>query len=278
MCIDIGIGLAMIGGKDIIVKLLGPTADYLGNETKNLVEKSCNNLKHIFIHATTLLGTEIESPGQVSPRILKRIFDDGAFCEDELTLDYFGGVLASSRNCNLRDDRGLIFLSLLESMSSYQIRTHYILYTIAKELFDGKNFNLNIPEERMGTQVFLPFDVYLKSMDFKNPCEFNLTFSNTVWGLKRLDLVKNINSAGEDNLKELHCQVATVPGILFTPSVFGIEFYMWAHGYSDTPHYHFFDKDVQFTKTKLLDIPSGALPTNYKLMLEYKGEVEKGLH
>ncbi len=130
MSISIGTGLVLIGGKDLIFKLLGPTADYLGNETKNLVEKSCKNIEHIFIHATTILGSKIESPGQVSPRILKRIFDDGVFCEDELTLEYFGGVLASSRNCSSRDDRGLIYLSLLESMSSYQIRTHYIFYTI----------------------------------------------------------------------------------------------------------------------------------------------------
>lgn len=264
MCIDIGTGLAMIGGKDIIVKLLGPTADYLGNETKNLVEKSCENLKHIFTHATTLLGPQIESPGQVSPRILKRIFDDGAFCEDELTLDYFGGVLASSRNCSTRDDRGLIFLSLLESMSSYQIRTHYIFYTIVKELFDGKNFNLNHPEERMQTKVFLPSDLYLKSMDIQDQSEFDLTFSNTMWGLNRLGLVEYIMSAGEDSLTKLHCRVATVPGILFTPSVFGIEFYMWAHGYSDIPQFRFFDNEIQFTKTKLLDIPNGALPANYK--------------
>jgi len=268
----------MIGGKDIIVKLLGPTADYLGNETKNLVEKSCENLKHIFTHATTLLGPQIESPGQVSPRILKRIFDDGAFCEDELTLDYFGGILASSRNCSTRDDRGLNFLSLLESMSSYQIRNHYVFYTIVKELFDGKNFNINNSEERGKTEVFLPFDTYLKSMDIQEQNEFDLVFPNTLWGLIRLRLIEGVVTAGENGVKDLHRQVATVPGMLFIPTVFGIEFYMWVHGYSDIPQSRFFDKEIQFTKTKLLDIPSGALPTDYKLMLEYKGEVEKGLH
>lgn len=260
MSISVGTGLALIGGKDLIVKVLGPTADYLGDETKNLVEKSCENIKYIFTYATTLLGSKIESPGWVSPRVLKRIFDDGAFCEDELTLKYFGGVLASSRTCSLRDDRGLIFLSLLESMSSYQIRTHYIFYTILKELFDGTNFDLNDPDQRIQTEVFLPFDVYVKSMDIHDLEEFRFIYSNTIWGLNRLDLVEDFRSA-EENLEKLRCEVATVPGIIFTPSVFGIEFYMWAHGYSDTHESHFFEKGIQLTKNKLLDIPSGAIPT-----------------
>lgn len=36
---DIGTGLAIIGGKELIVKVAGPTADYIGNEAKILVEK-----------------------------------------------------------------------------------------------------------------------------------------------------------------------------------------------------------------------------------------------
>ncbi len=99
-------------------------------------------------------------------------------------------------------------------------------------------------------------------MDIQEKNEFDLMLSNTIWGLTRLGLIEVATVTGENDLKELHCQVATVPGILFRPSVFGIEFYMWVHGYSDKPHFSFFEKDTQFTKTKLLDIPNGSLPAN----------------
>ncbi|MDX8128321.1 hypothetical protein QLH52_13575 [Methylomonas sp. OY6] len=39
--VGVGTGLAVLGSKEILDKLLGPSADYIGNETKNLIAK-CN--------------------------------------------------------------------------------------------------------------------------------------------------------------------------------------------------------------------------------------------
>ena len=44
----IGTGLAIIGSKDLLTKLLGPTADYVGGEVKNFVDKCNINLDSIF--------------------------------------------------------------------------------------------------------------------------------------------------------------------------------------------------------------------------------------
>lgn len=119
------------------------------------------------MNSAKILGPKIESPGRVSPRILKRIIDEGAFCEDELALEYFGGVLASSRNSDLRDDRGLTFLSLIESMSSYQIRTHYIFYTILRKKCVGMHINFEDNNWFKKIQVFIPYEEFLNSMDLE---------------------------------------------------------------------------------------------------------------
>lgn len=37
----VGIGLGILGTKDLLVKIFGPTAEYVGAEMKGLVEK-CN--------------------------------------------------------------------------------------------------------------------------------------------------------------------------------------------------------------------------------------------
>lgn len=261
---DIGTGLAIIGGKDLIVKVLGPTADYIGDETKNLVEKSCKNIKQIFLHAASVLGPKIDSPGEVNPRVLKHIINEGAFCDDELTQEYFGGVLASSRNNNSRDDRGLSFITLIESMSSYQLRTHYIFYTIVKELFEGETLKLGKAIDRRKMQVFLPLDIYVISMDIPKEHLRDIILPHTLWGLSRLDLITNFAQGSVDVVKKYYGE-ADVPGIVFTPTVFGIELYMWACGFSDTPRNKFLDPNTQFVKSKVLDIPKGAVPTKTEI-------------
>ncbi len=66
-------GLIVWGSKDMLSKLLGPTAEYIGEKTKGLVEKCDINLDNIFKKALRKLGSKIEEPGIVSPRILKHI-------------------------------------------------------------------------------------------------------------------------------------------------------------------------------------------------------------
>ncbi len=60
-------GLAIIatgiGSKKIIEKLLGPTADYLGEGLRSWTEKRVENTRRIFTHAAKLLGDDLESPG-----------------------------------------------------------------------------------------------------------------------------------------------------------------------------------------------------------------------
>jgi hypothetical protein len=258
--VDIGTGLAIIGGKDLLFKILGLTADYVGNETKNLVEKSCKNIKLIFIRAVNVLGSKIDSPGQVSPRILKRIFDDGAFCEDELTLEYFGGVLASSRNNNSRDDRGLTFVSLLESMSSYQIRTHYIFHTILRKKYAGVDINFEDNRWIQKMQVFVPFDEFLNSIDLDLPdrSRRDTILPHIFWGLRRLNLISDFGYGNTDTVR-MRYLVADGPGFVILPTEFGIEFYMWANGHSDIPVFSFIDNNIQFVSGDILEMPSGAI-------------------
>jgi len=66
---------------------------------------------------------------------LKNVFDEGKYCEDDLSKEYFAGVLASSRTKDGKDDRGMTNAKLVSNLSSYQIRTHYIFYTLLRRAF-----------------------------------------------------------------------------------------------------------------------------------------------
>jgi hypothetical protein len=106
---DPATGLAILGsaagGAKTIEKILGPTAEHVGVGLKNWTEHRVQNVARIFRKAAQKLGPDIETPGVVSPKVLKEVLDEGSYSDDELTTEYFGGILASGRTPNGRDDR-----------------------------------------------------------------------------------------------------------------------------------------------------------------------------
>jgi hypothetical protein len=196
----------------------------------------------------------------VSPRILKRVYDVGAFCEDDLTLEYFGGVLASSRSSNFKDDRSLNFFSLLESMSSYQIRAHYIFYTILRKKCVDLEINFEGNNWIRDMVVFIPFEEFVNSMDLEiNERSLrDLFLPHIFWGLKRLELISHF-SYGNMSAIYAHYPEANGPGVIIYPSLFGIELYMRINGHSDTPPFRFLDENIRFVNINLFDMPPGAL-------------------
>jgi len=124
------IGLGAVSAylaKDALQKLLGPTAEYLGDGLRYLTRRRIENIGRIFQKAGAKLGDRIEAPGEVPPRVLKTVLNEGSYCDDELAAEYFGGVLASSRTDTGRDDRGARIGKLLDGLSTYQIRAHYLI-------------------------------------------------------------------------------------------------------------------------------------------------------
>ena len=76
--VSIGTAITAYLAKDGIAKLLGPTADYLGKELRNLTERRIQSIGRIFSNASEKLGNKLEEPGQVPPRILKTVMNEGS--------------------------------------------------------------------------------------------------------------------------------------------------------------------------------------------------------
>ena len=112
---------------DVVYKILGPTADYLGDELLTLAKKRIGNTDKIFSSAAKKLGDKLDRPGQVPPKVLKTIINEGSYFDDAVAVEYFGGVLASSRTEVGRDDRGDRLAKMIDNLSAYQIRSHYIM-------------------------------------------------------------------------------------------------------------------------------------------------------
>lgn len=156
-----------LGSKDLVIKLLGPTAEYLGEGLQSFTQQRVENVAQIFKNAERIAGDDLEKEGSVPPRVLKGIINEGSYINERLSSEYFGGVLASSRTSTSRDDRGSTYISLLSRMSTYQIRTHYIFYKLIKEVYDGIEGNpLNSQNTRFELKVYLPMSTYSEMMEF----------------------------------------------------------------------------------------------------------------
>ncbi|CAO3858370.1 hypothetical protein [Achromobacter mucicolens] len=261
--VTVGIGaIAAYLGKDGLEKLLGPTAEYLGLGLRDLAQKRIQNIGRILKNAQDKLGTKVEVPGEVPPRVLKAVLDEGSFCDDELAAEYFGGVLASSRTDHGRDDRGARIAKMLDGLSTYQIRTHYLIYSTVKGLFRDSGLSVNM-EGRPKMQIFLPINGYAQAMEFSEPeaQQFSQIVTHVFFGLHAENLIEGAWQMGsKESLKKIFPKVDE-DGIVCQPSALGTELFLWAFGKAEYPLDFVFSESFVPRVEGLPSFVRGAAPT-----------------
>ena len=232
-------------------KLLGPTAQYLGVKTRELTEKMVNNVERIFQDATEKLGDKINEAGEVPPRVLRGIVNEGAFCEDEIAAGYLGGVLASSRGEAGRDDRGVVMNALITRLSVYQLRTHYIVHHVIKDLLDGTTVPLHDPVQHFRATAVMPYITYVVAMGFH--CnEMSEMHADSDLRMRSVDAILEHTFFGlhkEGLIATFEYHYGKDASFSFAPSRLGIELFMWAYGYGGEPTYRFLDPALEFKQS-----------------------------
>jgi len=229
---DIGTGLALFGSAELATKILGPTADYIGEGIKNFSEKRINNVKSIFQKAFSKIEklNDEQVLNGASPYLIKTIFDYGSYSEDELIQDYLAGLLVSSRTCSPDDNRSAALGMLVQNLTTYQIRTHYLFYSIINRLYCGKNLNLGNQKIRGDIQTYVSltlFDNYVfKTSHDKEQAPY--LYEHIMHGLNRHTLIENSFAFGSaEHLSSFGPPVVQKPGVIFQPSILGIELFLW---------------------------------------------------
>ncbi|EJP77215.1 TPA: hypothetical protein ACOENK_003638 [Stenotrophomonas maltophilia] len=259
-----GAGLAVLGSKDVLGKLLGPSAEYLGGKASGLIEKCDLNLDDIFARAFKKIAGRVDEPGQVNARILKNVVDEGRFVEDGLVAEYYAGLLASSRTRDGLDDRGLPHLAMVKMMSVYQIRLHFYIYHSILRLFGGKEINVGQHDGRRRLMVYAPLqgarDVLMP--DVNEGEDFESVFLHSINGLYSHGLISEYKYGSVANINSMYGG-ADVPGFVVTPTYAGIELFMWAIG-AQRPDAHEFLKKRVDDLTSPISIDSLAVAVNGK--------------
>lgn len=233
----VGLGaIASYLAKDSVAKLLGPTADYLGEGLRDFTQRRVDSINKIFSNASKKLGSQLEEPGQVPPRVLKTVVNEGSYCEDPVALEYFGGVLASSRTGRGRDDRGARLAKVIDDLSTYQIRTHYLLYTTVAKLFLKSGNTFAEDRNRAQMKVFLPVEGYAATMELSQEEWDNPQIMAHIWhGLSSDGLIGDNWQFGNQESLKAHFARASGAGIVCCPSSLGVELFLWAFGHGDKP-------------------------------------------
>lgn len=244
-----------------IERILGPTADYLGTELQSWVEKRRENVTRIFNKADKLLGDKGDKDGAVPPRVLRQIVEEGSYCEEDLTADYFAGVLASSRTEVSRDDRGAAFAHLISRLTSYEIRAHYILYGTVKKIFDGSGLSPVDPSAPDKLQVCVPMGPFVEAMDFSPREPLEAILAHSVFGLERERLIGGRFAYGDEGGVRWMYPDAKGQNLIFQPIPSGIELFLWAHGAGDVPAANFLKPEVQLSSSASIVLPVGAHAT-----------------
>lgn len=249
---------AAIGSAKLVEKVLGPTADYLGTSLKEFAQQRVENIGNIIRIAAKRLGKRIDQPGQIPPKVLKILLDDGGFCDDPLAAEYFAGVLASSRGEVSRDDRGAYFLSIIRRLTSYHLRTHYIYYSLVRKVHSDKYMPLSIYQNIGELSILIPLRHLIRAMNFDSG-EFRNKISiltHVLAGLAKESLIGELESLPQKTVRELEGNAIVIPTIL------GIELFLWAHGFGDIRISNWLKEYYEFPVLEKINLPAGCVALN----------------
>jgi hypothetical protein len=239
------IGAAAWASKEVAGKLLGPTFDYLGGELRAFTQKCNLNLTDIFLRAQRKLGDRLEEPGTVSPRVLKNVIDEGAFCDDEVAAEYIAGVLAASRVDGAHDDRGVSYLAVVRELSAPQLRMHYFIYWSIKRLLDSRELSVTMYDDVRQMQLFLPAALLDKMFGSDNLTGSGELFVvHALTGLGRHNLIEAAWWGGNADVFRSSEPKIREDGYLVKPAKFGVELFLWANGHANVHVADFLNANV----------------------------------
>ena len=201
----------------LLVRVLGTSADAVDEALRRYTAYQLRNVERILQRADAKSRSAEES-SSVSLRVAHVLLEDGSYCDDELMADYLGGLLAGSRTPEGRDDRAVAWSKVLTSLSSLQVRAHYLLYREwAARLRTVAVYELGVDAGRMQATMEVASSEFVKFLVAESEVDENDAISHAIGGLARVGLLEDKYLYNNDAVRVV-------------PSIMGIELYGWAQG------------------------------------------------
>ena len=218
-------------------KVIGPVLDQIGDDLADRYsDYRANNARRICETAERKLGDRASEEGQVPPRVVKAVLDEGSWSEAEVMAEYFGGILAASRTPDGTDDRGASLADLVSRLSTHDVYLHYLIYEAFRRVYVGrKDAYLGDSIIRDSSKIYLTGEAILEAMRLAPTTDNWLRyvfFSANALG--REELVGDESAWGDGAFLRVRVPFASDgPALMVTPSLAGIQLFLWAHGHAD---------------------------------------------
>lgn len=168
-----------------------------------------------------------DRPLEASDRVLYKVLTEGAFSDDEIIVDYLGGILAAST----ADDAGAAVVAQIGRLSSLHLRVHYVIYREVRRLWPEDE--LNLYEATQARRATIAFTTEL--LDAVGTTDHD-ALGSAIAVLHREELVYGLTLRhGEDDY------------VTTSPTGLGAELFMWGNGVRPVNATRLVDKDLHFS-------------------------------
>lgn len=132
-----------IPGEWAIEKVLNPVLGSIGEDINSLYAISKKGASKIILKAYNKIFSKNDGK-KVNLRVARDVFWNGSFSDESICAEYFGGILASSRSEDGKDDNGIHYTDVIKSLSSKQLQLHYIIYNSLNKLLSKEEIKVNV--------------------------------------------------------------------------------------------------------------------------------------
>ena len=242
-----------VSGEWLLKKLLSPVASEIGFDFKQLYVLARDKL----LKATFRKIDDIEDGKVPNPRVTHDVLWHGSTTVDEVCAEYFGGILASSRTDDGKDDSCISFVNVIKSLSASQLRLHYVIYHALNKILLQKRLPTNVAQ---GTSI-QGISVWMSSVELFSYHGINIETDFNI--LLRQGIIF------EYKTDERIVDEITLPYTMIKPTTFGVMLYAVAHNK--------FENWRAFNKLDFGDFEGVPPPKAYGTSLEeLKNELMRG--
>jgi hypothetical protein len=248
--------------RGLLIRVLGPAADAIDEALGRYTSYRVRNVGAIIARADAKSRDSVESRKVVNPRVAHVLLEDGSYCDDDLMIDYLGGVLAGSRTPHGLDDRAVAWSHVVTSLSTLEVRAHYLLYREwAARLHGLADLNLGVSADRYRATMDVDLGEFLPLLIQGIEVPAQDALGHAIPGLIRVGLLENEYYIGpRENTGEPDARFEHLLRVM--PSVIGLELYGWAQGLPGLSPGDFPAKVVAFELEEAVPHLTGVLLPN----------------
>lgn len=229
-------------------KLLGKTVDAISEDLAKLYGKGRDKIAEVAVRKIK----NLDDGAKANLRVARDVFWNGSYTDESICAEYFGGILAASRSQDGKDDTGVFYVDIIKSLSSGQLKMHYILYRSFNKMLmaDESKKDLNPAEETklQGLRLVVPLVGILKQLG-------NEDLGAILHGLRSKGLIGYFASS-EHKLEN----GSGIPNLNVAPTSLGIQLFAIAN--------NMFPEWYHFSTSDFGDFPDIKLPELYASSLE----------